>query len=125
MPDDKTASLPTNDLALSIEVERRKPRLAWQGMERRELATPLPTQVVEIVRPARAVERKDELDLTGRTAASHAELLRPENRLIWTSDNLVALKTLLEERDLQTKDWRYRGKVDLVYIDPPFMVNSD
>jgi adenine-specific DNA-methyltransferase len=125
MADDKTASLPTNDLALSIEVEPRKPRLAWQGMERRQLASPLPTQVVEIVRPGRAVEHKDELDLTGRTAASRAQLLRPENRLIWTSDNLVALKTLLEERDPQTKDWRYRGKVDLVYIDPPFMVNTN
>ena len=24
-----------------------------------------------------------------------------------------------------THEYRYRGKVDLVYIDPPFMVNSD
>jgi DNA modification methylase len=38
---------------------------------------------------------------------------------------LVALQTLLDEKDPTTRDWRYRGKVDLVYIDPPFMVNND
>jgi adenine-specific DNA-methyltransferase len=94
-------------------------------MERKEVAGAVPTQVVEIVRPGRAVERKGELDLAARAAAARDELVRPENRLIWTNDNVVALQTLLEERDPKTKDWRYRGKVDLVYIDPPFMVNND
>ena len=94
-------------------------------MERKEFAPSVPTQVVEIVRPGRAVERRGELDLAARAAAARDELVRPENRLIWTNDNLVALQTLLEERDPKTKDWRYRGKVDLVYIDPPFMVNND
>ena len=112
------------DLAITLDVQPRKPRLAWQGMERKELTGAVPTQVVEIVRPGRAVERKEELDL-GARAAARAELLRPENRLIWTNDNLVALQTLLDERDPKTKDYRYRGKVDLVYIDPPFMVNND
>ncbi len=111
-------------LSISLDVEPRKPRLAWQGMERKELAGVVPTQVVEIVRPGRAVERKGELDLAAR-AAARADAVRPENRLIWTNDNLVALQTLLDERDPKTKDWRYRGKVDLVYIDPPFMVNDD
>jgi DNA methylase len=46
-------------------------------------------------------------------------------RLIWTNDNLVALQTLLDERDPETRGYRYRGKIDLVYIDPPFMVQSD
>lgn len=49
---------PASDLALTIDVEPRKPRLAWQGMERKQLAAPVPTQVVEIVRPGRAVERQ-------------------------------------------------------------------
>ena len=101
-----------------------KPRLAWQGMERREMAGAVPTQVVEIVRPGRAVERKGELDLTAWSSA-RGDLVRPENRLIWTNDNIVALQALLEERDPKTKDWRYRGRVDLIYIDPPFMVNND
>jgi adenine-specific DNA-methyltransferase len=125
MAAEKTPPQTASDLAITIDIEPRKPRLGWQGMERKQLAAAVPTQVVEIVRPGRAVERKDELDLTGRAAAPRDELVRPENRLIWTNDNLVALQTLLEERDPKTKDWRYRGKVDLVYIDPPFMVNND
>jgi len=35
------------------------------------------------------------------------------------------LQTLLDEKDPATRDYKYRGKVDLVYIDPPFMVNND
>lgn len=109
------------DLSITLDVEPRKPRLAWQGMERKEMAGAVPTQVVEIVRPGRAVERKGELDLAAR-AAARDEAVRPENRLIWTNENMVALQ---RERDPKTKDWRYRGKVDVGYIDPPFMVNND
>jgi DNA modification methylase len=47
------------------------------------------------------------------------------NRLIWTNNNIVALQTLLDERDAVSREYRYRGKVDLVYIDPPFMVQGD
>src|SRR5438552_342609 len=114
----------TSDSTVTLDVDPRKPRLAWRGMERKEVAPAVPTQVVEVVRPGRAVERKAELDLTGR-AAVRDELVRPENRLIWTNDNIVALQTLLDERDPKTKDYRYRGKVDLIYIDPPFMVDAD
>jgi adenine-specific DNA-methyltransferase len=102
-------------------VQPRKPRLAWQGMDRRELAATVPTQVVEIVRPGRAIERAGLAPQ--RLGARDGDL--PPNRLIWTNDNLVALQTLLDEKDPQTNDWKYRGKVDLVYIDPPFMVNTD
>lgn len=124
-PPTTTAAPPgASDLAITLDVEPRKPRLAWQGMERKELAGAVPTQVVEVVRPGRAVERKEELGL-GARAVARGELARPENWLIWTNDNLVALQTLLDERDPKTKDYRYRGKVDLVYIDPPFMVNND
>ncbi len=132
-----------SDRELRLEVERKKPRLAWQGMERREVAPSVPAQVVEIVRPGRAVERKGELGLekrrdvaaggvrteeagsAGRRAEAAGRSSSIDNRLIWTNDNLVALQTLLDERDPKTRDFRYRGKVDLVYIDPPFMVNSD
>jgi len=114
----------TNGTSITLDVEPRKPRLAWQGMERKEMAGAVPTQVVELVRPGRALERRGELDLSAR-AMAREEAVRPENRLIWTNDNLVALQTLLDERDPRTRDWRYRGKVDLVYIDPPFMVNAN
>lgn len=115
----------TTDRAITLEVEPRKPRLAWQGMGRRELAAAVPTQVVEIVRPGRALDRGELAGLSTRVVAARDTATLPPNRLIWTNDNLVALQTLLDERDPETHDYRYRGKVDLVYIDPPFMVNSD
>lgn len=114
-----------SDLALTLDVEPRKPRLAWQGMDRREGVVSVPTQVVEVVRPGKVSAVEDQLPgvAAGRQTA-RADAL-PPNRLIWASDNIVALQTLLDERDPATKDYRYRGKVDLIYIDPPFMVNND
>jgi adenine-specific DNA-methyltransferase len=113
------------DLALTLDVEPRKPRLAWQGMDRREASVWVPTQIVEIVRPGKAVTTEDKLPgITAAQQTARAHEL-PPNRLIWTNDNLVALRTLLDERHPVTRDHRYRGKVDLVYIDPPFMVQGD
>lgn len=117
--------VPAVDFNLTLPVQPRKPRLAWQGMNRREVALPVPTQVVEIVRPGRALVRGQELALDARQVTPRDVTMVPPNRLIWTNDNLVALQTLLDERDPATRDFRYRGKVDLVYIDPPFMVNND
>jgi adenine-specific DNA-methyltransferase len=116
---------PSDDRTMSVEVEPRKPRVVWQGMDRQELVSAVPTQVVEIVRPRRAVEHKDALagmDLSKISSRSGGDL--PPNRLIWTNDNIVALRTLLDDRD-QAGEYRYRGKVDLIYIDPPFMVQGD
>lgn len=115
----------SSDLTLTLEVQPRKPRLAWQGMTRKEVATAVPTQVVEIVRPGRAIDRGELAGLETRTVEERDLSMVPPNRLIWTNDNLVALQTLLDERDSVTHEYRYRGKVDLVYIDPPFMVNND
>ncbi|MDP2315088.1 MAG: site-specific DNA-methyltransferase [Pseudomonadota bacterium] len=112
---------------MSVEAPRRKPRLAWQGKNTRSTVTSVPTQVLEIVSPGLAEHRDDRQgQLDGISARkARADARAPVNRLIWTNDNLVALRTLLDERDAVTGDWRYRGKVDLVYIDPPFMVNGD
>lgn len=113
------------DGTLTLDVEPRKPRLAWQGMDRREVAVSVPTQVVEIVRPGKAQAGDDLLPgVTAGIQKTRSEEL-PPNRLIWTNDNLVALQTLLDERDPVTRDHRNRGKVDLIYIDPPFMVQND
>lgn len=112
---------------LMVEAPRRKPRLAWQGMHSKPAVTSVPTQVMEVVSPGlaqRRDERQGQFDGVG-VARAQTEARAPVNRLIWTNDNLVALRTLLDERDPVTRDWRYRGKVDLVYIDPPFMVNND
>ncbi len=43
----EAAPAPTaSDLAVTLDVEPRKPRLAWQGMERKEMAGAVPTQVL-------------------------------------------------------------------------------
>lgn len=129
-PVPQAAAREPDDFTLELAVEPRKPRLAWQGMDRKEAAISVPTQVVEIVRPGRARDRGESLLNTDtkthhRTTPPPGGVELPPNRLIWTNDNLVALQTLLDERDPATREYRYRQKVDLVYIDPPFMVNSD
>jgi hypothetical protein len=64
-PVPQPAPKPDNDFTLELEVEPRKPRLAWQGMDRKEAVISVPTQVVEIVRPGRARDRGDSLLNTG------------------------------------------------------------
>jgi adenine-specific DNA-methyltransferase len=46
---------------------------------------------------------------------SPAETLRERNRLVW-GDNKLVMASLLQE---------FKGKVDLIYIDPPFDVSAD
>lgn len=120
--DDEIQSEPV----LARPVPLKRPRLVWHGWDYREITTSVPTQVVEIVKPSRFVQRSKELGLDVSRASAPPEANGgPPNRLIWTNDNIVALQTLLEERDPDTRGYLYRGKVDLVYIDPPFMVNAD
>ncbi|MSP60461.1 MAG: hypothetical protein EXR72_08980 [Myxococcales bacterium] len=80
-----TAAAPEQDFTLRVEVEPRKPRLAWQGMDRRELAVSVPTQVVEIVWPGRAMRREGELWMDTRTVVQRDTSSLPPNRLIWTT----------------------------------------
>jgi len=42
---------------LQCEVPRRRPRLAWQGMQARPAVTGVPTQVLEVVSPGLAARR--------------------------------------------------------------------
>ncbi len=110
-----------------IELQVKKPRLAYVGMDKKTLVEAVPTQVVEVVYPSKA-EKKDEATLftKGELQTKITKFSDfPKNRLIWTNDNLVALKTLLEEKDPVSGQYKYRNKIDLIYIDPPFMVQDD
>ena len=84
-----------------IEIKKKKPKLAYDGMDRKTLVEAVPTQVVEVVYPSKA-EKKEEDTLFAKgelqQKITKSEDL-PKNRLIWTNDNLVALKTLLDEKD--------------------------
>jgi adenine-specific DNA-methyltransferase len=91
----------------------RKPKLIWTAKSTRRIADPVPSQVLEVVRPFQAGSQ------------ARLELVDAEpvvNRPIWTNDNLVALTSLLEG-DQQHE--ALEGKVDLIYIDPPFAVQAD
>lgn len=118
----------------SYTPEQRKPQLIWQGRSEVRTAEPLPAQVVEVVRP----NQESITEVAGDLVQSRLSLLGqpnqarlgfgaapaplPPNRLIWTNDNLVALTSLLKG-DAQHPP--LEGKVDLVYIDPPFAVQND
>jgi adenine-specific DNA-methyltransferase len=118
-----------------IEIKKKKPILAYDGMDKKTLVEAVPTQVVEVVYPKKAaVLKKDEQENKLNKLFEEGQLRTgkvkkgkdlPKNRLIWTNDNLVALKTLLDEKDPVSGEYKYRNKVDLIYIDPPFMVQDD
>ena len=123
-------------MKLNIDVASKKPRLAYQGMNKKTLVEAVPSQVIEIVYPAKAQEQTKELLPNASQEAlwgerqmglpvTASQKVYPKNRLIWTNDNLVALKTLLDEKDSVSGEYKYRGKIDLIYIDPPFMIQDD
>lgn len=95
-------------------------RKAEQIMERQESAYRLSLQTRELVYPA-----KDETQQNYILNAERAEAQKnPDswhNRLIY-GDNLLAMAALLSGDD-ETQS--LRGKVDLIYIDPPFDSKAD
>lgn len=89
--------------------------LIWEGKYNKEgqrvapLRVSLPFQTVETVNES-AQQRQEALDLFGRGRDSGWR-----NRLIW-GDKKYVLPSLLDE---------FAGKVDLIYIDPPFGTGQD
>jgi hypothetical protein len=106
-------------------LSRMKTELVWEGKydeygNRRPVRLPsssLPLQRIETIDEPRDREKAlTQLDLFDEAAWSqkaHRDDFR--NILIW-GDNKLALAALLEQ---------FRGKVDLIYIDPPFDVGAD
>jgi adenine-specific DNA-methyltransferase len=104
-----------------------KTELVWEGKydeygNRRPVRLPehpLPLQRIETIdapcdaAKARAARQGDLFDQEAFARGSHRDDFR--NMLIW-GDNKLALAALLEQ---------FRGKVDLIYIDPPFDVGAD
>ena len=101
----------------------KQPRLIWNDRDKRKAAEPLPTQTVEIIRPFYSevkADKQGQSHAQGGLDMAHEAV--PESRLIWTNDNLVALTSLLHGDGHHAP---LEGKVDLIYIDPPFAVQSD
>jgi adenine-specific DNA-methyltransferase len=91
----------------------RRVELVWPGKKTQVERVKLPFQVIERVNDVRRSER-------GQAPLLGTEL-PPEwpstwrNKLIW-GDNKYVLASLLDE---------FAGKVDLIYIDPPFATGAD
>jgi hypothetical protein len=100
-------------------IEITKPELIWPGKYDAEgnrvidRGVALPFQVVETIREGRATREPGHIaDLFSAKPSSHDEW---RNKLIW-GDNLLVMASLMEE---------FAGKVDLIYIDPPFATGAD
>lgn len=100
-------------------LSRIKTELVWEGKydeygNRRPISlptSPYPLQRIETIDEPR--DRSKAQRLLWEEESAHRDDFR--NILIW-GDNKLAMASLLE---------RFRGKVDLIYIDPPFDVGAD
>lgn len=116
MPYDQTKPWgPDNPHPLST----RKTELIWEGKydeygNRRQVS--LPSFSLEMQRIETIDAPRDQSIAQGTLfdeGTAHRDYFR--NRLIW-GDNKLVMSTLLQE---------FRGKIDLIYIDPPFDVGAD
>lgn len=112
-----------------VATGRRVAEKILEGLESRQRIT---LQTREVVLPAKDSAAQDWVTAQNRQAQQAAHPVRPElvegvvgqpwtNRLIY-GDNLLAMAALLAG-DEQTPS--LRGKVDLIYIDPPFDSKAD
>lgn len=97
-----------------------KPELIWPGKYDDEgnriinRGAALPFQVVETIREGRATrEPGNTADLFSYAKPSEGDNWK--NKLIW-GDNLLVMQSLLEQ---------FAGKIDLIYVDPPFAIGAD
>ena len=100
-------------------IDITKPELIWPGKYDAEgnrvidRGVALPFQVVETIREGRASREKGYIrDLFSAKPSTQDDW---RNKLIW-GENLLVMASLMEE---------FSGKVDLIYIDPPFATGAD
>jgi len=84
--------------------------LYWKGKKNEVERIVLPFQTIETINESRATREKEK-DYMFKTNPD----TKWYNRLIW-GDNKYIMSALLEE---------FSGKIDLIYIDPPFFTGTD
>jgi adenine-specific DNA-methyltransferase len=108
------------------KIEITKAELVWPGKYngdgalKEPLRVRLPFQVIETINESRAsrqVAKVESLSLFDVWEGKEGDTFEAgwTNKLIW-GDNLLVMGSLLE---------RFAGKVDLIYIDPPFATGAD
>ena len=94
---------------IKIQTPKGRPLLKWVGKAPLDHVEGNPTQLVEYYAP----DKKQKI----LKVPEYDELEKSWHNLLFHGDNKEVLATLLE--------LGFRGKVDLIYIDPPFASNKD
>ncbi|MDP6550107.1 MAG: hypothetical protein QF659_08550 [Dehalococcoidia bacterium] len=109
------------------KVEVAKTELVWpgkyneDGTMREVPRVNLPFQVIETIGESRATREARKVGVQGSLfdvyEGKEGDTFEEgwENKLIW-GDNLLVMGSLLE---------KFAGKIDLIYIDPPFATGAD
>ena len=94
---------------IKITPAKGRPMLHWVGKKPLDYVKGFPTQLVEVFDPTN----------TGKTVETptYDELKDNGQNILFHGDNKDVLATLLESG--------FRGKIDLIYIDPPFKSGAD
>jgi len=103
---------------IKITPAKGRPMLHWVGKKPLDYVKGFPAQIVEVFLPASAGQAGDPLN-TGKIieTPTYEELKDNWQNLLFHGDNKDVLATLLE--------LGFRGKIDLIYIDPPFKSGAD
>ncbi|MBM4136659.1 MAG: site-specific DNA-methyltransferase [Nitrospira sp.] len=102
----------TKEPKLKITPAKGRPMLNWVGKKPLDYVKGFPAQLVEVFDPTRKMSLRGEAE-----AISYNELKDNWHNLLFHGDNKDVLATLLE--------LGFRGKIDLIYIDPPFKSGAD
>lgn len=96
--------------------EELKTGLYWEGKRTDIERISLPFQTIETINESRATrEELKKMPLARGMGMDKAEETGWKNKLIW-GDNKYVMSSLLDE---------FAGKIDLIYIDPPFATGAD
>jgi len=95
------------------EIKNMPTGLYWQGKKTEVERIVLPFQTIETINESRATREKEKLKGPDIFKTGTGEAW--QNRLIW-GDNKYVMASLLAE---------FAGKIDLIYIDPPFATGAD
>ena len=106
------------------KIDINKVELVWKGkydedgkLRPVEKPGPYPFQIVEVVNKPRTGKEKPQRTLFEIWGGEEGETVEDgwKNKLIW-GDNKLVISSLLE---------RFAGKINLIYIDPPFATGAD
>ena len=98
---------------MTEEIKNMPTGLYWQGKKTEVERIVLPFQTIETINESRATREKEKLKGPDIFKTGTGEAW--QNRLIW-GDNKYVMASLLAE---------FAGKIDLIYIDPPFATGAD